>query len=196
MIERQAEGEQQAVERIEPRQALEEQPLDDGADGADQERRQDERPPVVEAGDLEQEIGGESAHHVEGAVGEIDDRQHAENDGEAEAEQRVERAVDEPDQKLAVELRPADDVAEEGHGRRSPRPSRLERSPPATGHSEERPVLRRAMREKVDRAAARLEGEAARRNLRQADSMLVITPPAPRAACPSFLRARRWRRRR
>ncbi len=66
---------------------------------------------------MKQEIGGEGPHHVERAVGEIDDRQHAENDREPEAQQRIERAVDEADQQLAIELRHADRVAEHVHGR-------------------------------------------------------------------------------
>ena len=62
---------------------------------------------------MQQEIGDERAHHVERAVGEIDDVEHAEDDGEAEAQQRVERAVDQPDQQLPVELLGGDGVAEE-----------------------------------------------------------------------------------
>ena len=34
---------------------------------------------------MEQKISGEGPHHVERAVGEIDDRQHAENDGKPQA---------------------------------------------------------------------------------------------------------------
>ena len=36
-------------------------------------------------------------------MGEIDDVEHAEDDGKPETEQRVERAVDQSDQKLCVE---------------------------------------------------------------------------------------------
>ncbi len=61
---------------------------------------------------MQQEIGDERAHHVERAVGEIDDVEHAEDDGEAEAQQRVERAVDQPDQQLPEELLGGDGVAE------------------------------------------------------------------------------------
>ena len=85
------------VELVEP---LQKQPLDDDAGDADDERRDDERPPVAEPGILQQEERGEGAHHVLGAMGEVDDVEHAEDDGEPEAEQRVERAVDQPDQQL------------------------------------------------------------------------------------------------
>ena len=115
--EREAEGEKQAVERIEAGEPLEEQALDDRPDRADDQRREDEGEPIIEARVLKQEISGEGPHHVERAVGEIDDRQHAEDDREPEAQQRIERAVDEADQQLAVELRHADRVAENVHGR-------------------------------------------------------------------------------
>jgi hypothetical protein len=47
--QRQAEGEQQAVQRVEPVQPLEDQAFDDDAEDADDQRREDERPPVVDA---------------------------------------------------------------------------------------------------------------------------------------------------
>ncbi len=54
-------------------------------------------------GHVQQEIGAERAHHIERAMGEIDDVEHAEDHGEPETQQRVERAVDQSDQKLGVE---------------------------------------------------------------------------------------------
>src|SRR5947209_7946348 len=48
----------------------------------------------------EQKVRRESAQHVLGAMREVDDVEHAEDHGEAEAEQRVERAVDQPEQQL------------------------------------------------------------------------------------------------
>src|ERR1017187_6185318 len=86
------------VELVEP---LQEQPLDDYAGDADQYGRDDERRPIAEPGILQQEIGGEGAHHVLGAVAEIDDVEHAENHGQPEAQQRIERAIDQPDQELS-----------------------------------------------------------------------------------------------
>ena len=78
--ERQAEGKEQAVERVEAGEPLEEQALDDRPDRADNQRREDKGEPIIEARILEQEISGEGPHHIERAVGEIDDREHAEND--------------------------------------------------------------------------------------------------------------------
>src|SRR5439155_506994 len=52
-------------------------------------------------GMLQQQEGDERAQHVLGAMREVDDIEHAENNGEPETEQRVERAVDQPDQELA-----------------------------------------------------------------------------------------------
>src|ERR1700690_1319023 len=48
----------------------------------------------------QQQIGGKGAHHVLGAVAEIDDVEHAEDYGQSEAQQRIERAIDQPDQEL------------------------------------------------------------------------------------------------
>ena len=64
--------------------------------------------PVIEARILEQEIGGESSHHIERAVGEIDDGQHAKNDGKAQTQQRIEGAIDEADQQQTEYLPHAD----------------------------------------------------------------------------------------
>ena len=86
------------IELVEP---LEEEALDDHADGADEDGRDDQRGPISDAGVLEQQIGCKRAQHVLGAVREIDDVEHAEDDGKPETEQRVERAVDQPEQKLA-----------------------------------------------------------------------------------------------
>jgi hypothetical protein len=100
------------IELIKP---LQEQPLDDHTGNADQYWRDDQRRPVAEAGILQEQIGDKGTHHVLGAVAEIDDVEHAENDGEPEAEQRVERAVDEPDQQLA-EQRLRTDAEQFEHG--------------------------------------------------------------------------------
>ena len=86
------------VELVEP---LQEQPLDNDTCDADQNWRDDQRRPVAEAGILQDEIGGKRAHHVLGAVAEIDDVEHAEDDGQPQAEQRVKRAVDQADQQLS-----------------------------------------------------------------------------------------------
>jgi hypothetical protein len=85
------------VELVEPAQ---ERPLDHDAGHGDDDRREQQRPPVVEPGILQQEERHEGAHHVLGAVGEVDDVEHAEDHGESEAQQRVERAVDQPEQQL------------------------------------------------------------------------------------------------
>ena len=96
-----AEGQQQAVEVVELVEPLEHRPLEHDAEQPDHERRQEQRPPVAEPGVLQQELGDEGAHHVLGAVGEVDDVEQAEDDREPEAQQGVERAVDQPDQELA-----------------------------------------------------------------------------------------------
>ena len=90
------------VELVEP---LQQEPLDQDADEADDQRREHQRRPVADAELVEQQERREGTHHVLGAVGEIDDVEHAEDDGEAEAQQRIERAVDEPEQKLPEQRR-------------------------------------------------------------------------------------------
>src|SRR5262249_7010777 len=98
--EREAERQQQPVKMIEVLQALEEQALDDHAEDADNDRRDDNRPPVAEPQVLQQEKRREGTHHVLGAVGEVDHIQHPEEDREPEAKQGVERAVDQSEQQL------------------------------------------------------------------------------------------------
>ena len=88
------------VEVVQPAQ---QQPLDDHAEGADDERCQDQRPPVVQAEIVERHPRRERTHHVLGAVGEVDDVQQAEDDGEPQAEHGVEGAVDQPEHDLPVE---------------------------------------------------------------------------------------------
>ena len=73
---------------------LEQQSFDEHAGRADHNRCHHERFPVADTEMLQQQIGGECAHHVLRAVGEIDDVEHAEDDGKSEAQERVERAVD------------------------------------------------------------------------------------------------------
>src|SRR6202789_2191572 len=87
---------------IEAGQPLQHGPLQDHAENADRDRGKDQRRPIADIGDVEQEIGAERAHHIKRAMGEVDDVEHPEDHGEPKAEQRVERAVDQSDQELGV----------------------------------------------------------------------------------------------
>ena len=113
------------------------------------------RRPVADAGILQQQIGGEGAHHVLGAVREIDDVEHAEDDGEPEAQQRVERAVDQPDQQLPEQRR-----ATECRRFRtcepcsSPRAGEVERGP-SPGRGQPSPAGRRRSRTQRGRCISR-----------------------------------------
>ena len=49
---------------------------------------------------MQDEVCGKGAHHVLGAVAKINDIEHAENDGQPQAQQRVERTIDQTDQQL------------------------------------------------------------------------------------------------
>ena len=99
--ERQPEGEQPAVDVVHLVEAGEHRLLDDHAEGSDEERREEQRDPVGNGGELQEQVGREGPRHVEGAVGEVDDVQHPEDDGEPQAQQGVEGAVDEPEQELS-----------------------------------------------------------------------------------------------
>ena len=83
------------IEFIQP---LQEKPLDNDAGDAYQNRRNNQCWPVTKTGVLQDEIGGKGAHHVLGAVTEIDDVEHAEDDGQPQTEERIERAIDQADQ--------------------------------------------------------------------------------------------------
>ena len=75
---------------------------------ADDQRREDQRRPIADAEIGEQHPGHEGAHHVLRAMGEIDDVEKAEDDGQPKAQHGVKRAVDQPEQELAVKARRRD----------------------------------------------------------------------------------------
>jgi hypothetical protein len=108
-----AERQQEPVEVIEVVQRLEHGALDGDADQTDDDGCDQQRPPVAQARPLQAEVRGEGAHHVLGAVGEVDDIEQAEDHREPEAEQRVEGAVDQPDEELTEQR--LGRHAEDGH---------------------------------------------------------------------------------
>src|SRR5581483_12186198 len=101
----QAERQQKTVEMVESVKPLQKAAFDEDAENADDQRRDDQRRPIADARIKEEEIGRERPQHVLGAMGEVDDVEHAENDGESETEQRVKRSVDQPDEKLTKKRR-------------------------------------------------------------------------------------------
>ena len=88
--ESETESQQQPVERVELAQVLQKQAFDQNPGGADDDGRDDERSPIIDAEILQQQVSGERAHHVLRTVREVDDVEHAENDGEPKAQQSVE----------------------------------------------------------------------------------------------------------
>src|SRR5690606_25921943 len=86
------------IEIVKPAQ---QQPLDQHAAGPDDDRGQDEGPPIVYAGILQRHVGRKGSHHVLGAVSEIDDVQEAEDHSQAQAKHGVEGAVDKPEEQLS-----------------------------------------------------------------------------------------------
>ncbi len=112
--QRQAEGQQQTVQMVELVQALEHAALDHDRQRADQQRRQHQRQPVVDAQVVQSEPGTEGAEHVLGAMGEVDDVEQAEDDGQSQAQHGIEGAVDQAQQQLAEKGLRRD--AEDFHG--------------------------------------------------------------------------------
>src|SRR5690606_12269600 len=100
-VQRQAEGQQQAVEVIEMIEAGEKHPLQHNPEGTDDQRREDQRPPVADPEILQQHPGDKGAHHVKCAMREIDDVEKTENNGEPERQHRIKRTVDESKQELS-----------------------------------------------------------------------------------------------
>jgi hypothetical protein len=94
------ECQQQPVEMVELIEALERRALEHDAGESHGDRCDEERPPVSEPQPLQDEVRRERAHHVLGTVREVDDVEQPEDDRESEAQHRVERAVDQPDQQL------------------------------------------------------------------------------------------------
>jgi hypothetical protein len=101
--QREAEGQQQAIQVIELVQVAQQQALDDHAEGADQQRRQHQHHPVVQPEVGQPQVGEHRAHHVQRAMGEVDDVEQAEDHRQPEREDRVEAAVDQPEQQLPQE---------------------------------------------------------------------------------------------
>ena len=94
---------------VKPRQH---QPLQHDAEDAHDQRREDQRRPVTDARIVQQHPRNKRPHHVLGAVREIDDVEQPEDHGKSQAEKRIERAVDQPEQQLPEERlwRDADEV--------------------------------------------------------------------------------------
>src|SRR5262245_66627056 len=86
------------VELIKP---FKKQPLDNDPGYAHDDGRNDDGPPIAQSGIEQEKVRGEGSQHVLSAVGEVDDVEHAEDDGEPQTEECVERAVDESDLQLA-----------------------------------------------------------------------------------------------
>ena len=99
-----AEGQEQAVERVFAIERADQQPLDDEAEHCGQRRRNDQRAPKTDIGD--QRVGQIGAERQKSAVGEIDDPAEVEDQRQAKRHQGVERADDQ-----AVEDVEKDDLA-------------------------------------------------------------------------------------
>src|SRR5581483_8137927 len=88
-----AEGEQQAIERIAPIDAADQQAFNEPADDRGQKRRDNERAPKTEI--RRQRVGKIAADHQKSAMREVNDAGKVENKRQPDRHQRVERADDE-----------------------------------------------------------------------------------------------------
>ena len=93
--QREPEAGEQDGEFMLPPQRPEEQPVGDDAESRDHDRGKDRRHEVVEAHQLAGVIGGQRSQHVELAVREIDDPQHAEHERQPRRDEHIAHAGDE-----------------------------------------------------------------------------------------------------
>src|SRR3546814_21048431 len=101
------------IEMVEPPNK---QALQHDAGRADDDWREQQGPPIADAEIGQQHPGRERAQHVLRAMSEVDDVEQAENDRKPQAENRIERAVYQAEQKLA-EQRLGRNTEEFEHGR-------------------------------------------------------------------------------
>src|SRR3546814_3332937 len=101
------------VEMVEPPY---QQALQHDADRADDDWSEQQGPPIADAEIGQQHPGGERAQHVLRAMSEVNDVEQAENDRKSQAEDRIERAIYQAEQKLA-EQRLGRNTEEVEHGR-------------------------------------------------------------------------------
>ena len=80
----QTEGQQQPVQMIEFVQAFEHRLFNQHARGTDQQGRDDQGDPVIDAEFVQRQIRHKGAQHVLGAMAEVNDVQQAENHRQAQ----------------------------------------------------------------------------------------------------------------
>src|SRR5690606_19635555 len=99
--EREAEGKEQAIERIEIIKPRQRYALDNCATKPNDKRGEDQRWPIADAEPAQQEIASKGTQHILRAMGKVDDAQKSEDNGKAKAQHGIERAIDEADQQLS-----------------------------------------------------------------------------------------------
>ena len=99
--QREAEREQQTVEVIELVDPAQHRALDDHTEHADDQRSKNQHHPVVDAEVVHGHPGEQRPKHEQRAVREVDHVEQAEDHGQTQTEDRVERAIDQPQKELA-----------------------------------------------------------------------------------------------
>ncbi len=64
------------------------------------ERREQQRPPVVDPQHLQPDVGRKRTEHVEGPVREVNDPEESKDHRQAKTQERVERTIDQPEHEL------------------------------------------------------------------------------------------------
>ena len=75
--------------------------FDHHAKCTDQKWREEKRDPVIDTQRIKKDDRGHGAQHVHRAMGKIYDLEQAENNRQPEAQERIKRAINDPDQQLA-----------------------------------------------------------------------------------------------
>ena len=74
--------------------------FDQYADRSDQKWRDKKRDPVIDAESVKEDDGGHGAQHVHGTMGKVNYLEQAKDNCQPEAQERIKRAINDPDQKL------------------------------------------------------------------------------------------------
>ncbi|MOA35395.1 hypothetical protein D3C78_1568410 [compost metagenome] len=90
------------VELVDPAQ---QQPLDQHTQQPHQQRRRHQHHPVVDAEVVHGHPGANRPQHEQGPMCKIDDVEQAENHGQAQTQDCIERTVDQPQKELAHQAR-------------------------------------------------------------------------------------------
>ena len=106
--QRQAEGQQQAVKVVLIGDGTNQEALHQHTDKAHCQRHQHQRCPVIDAHVVQRQPGSKGPQHIHGTLSEVNDLEQTKDDCQPQAEQSIERAIDQADQQLAEQTEEID----------------------------------------------------------------------------------------